>query len=221
LTAAGSTVAGDEASAMIVIDVERPDKPLAISTLLPQILFEAQGPFFPIGLLARFEDGSLLDVTESTNVHYVSRDPGVATVDGFGLVSAIGAGSTSVTAIYGPDEDNLKVDIPVTVPPPPFGMTPSALDFGEQDTGTSSAQAFTLTNGGAAPLSILGVTGTGDFATADDCMSSSPLEAGAACTITVTFRPTSTGPRAGTVLIENSFNSVPVAFRLSGTGVGQ
>jgi len=221
LTAVGATVSGQDATATVLIDVERPDTPIAISTLLPQILFEVQGSFFPIGMLARFADESLLDVTESSNVHYVSADPTVATVDASGIVTAIAPGTTSVRATYGDPADNLAVEIPVTVPPPPFATVPAALDFGEQDVGTPASRSFTLTNNGTAPLRILSVGGTGDFTSADDCGSASPLDGGAACTITVTFSPTAVGLRTGTVLIENDFNSVPVGFRVSGTGVGQ
>jgi hypothetical protein len=43
---------------------------------------------------------------------------------------------------------------------------------------------------------------------------------GAACTITVTFGPTDSGLRTGTIGVVNSFYTVPVAFGLTGRGVG-
>ena len=77
---------------------------------------------------------------------------------------------------------------------------------------------MTLTNTTGDDLSIIEVSATGDYSETDDCVSSSPLAAGAMCTITVTFQPTQVGIRNGQVRMTNSFTH-PVSFWL--TGVGQ
>src|SRR5262245_5791569 len=96
-----------------------------------------------------------------------------------------------------------------------LAISPNALGFGTVVTGSiSPAQAVTVTNTGtaAAPVSAIGVTG--DFAQSNTCGTS--IAAGASCTVNVTFQPTATGSRTGTLTITASgiANTVP----LSGTG---
>jgi hypothetical protein len=99
---------------------------------------------------------------------------------------------------------------------PAIGLSNVSLNFGSQTTGTpSSAQAITVTNTGTATLTITGVAATGDFA-ASGCVTS--LAAGASCTLSVTFTPTATGSRRGTVaLASNVAGSAPVIW-LFGSG---
>ena len=94
-------MAGKDVQVTILIDVERPDLPTAVSSRPDQIPFGAQGDFSPITLLADFQDGQFLDVTESSKVSYTSSDPSVATVDAKGLVTAAGMGNASITARNG------------------------------------------------------------------------------------------------------------------------
>jgi hypothetical protein len=119
LTARGRTTSGQDASARVLIDVEKPDMPSSISALLRQIIFDAQGDSSSIHLLGTFADGSVLDVTESSYVTYSSLNAAVATVVGFGMVTAVAPGRTSIVATYGPPERNVRLTIPVTVPPRP------------------------------------------------------------------------------------------------------
>ena len=219
LSAEATTASGQQGSASILIDVERSDLPLGIFTPLPQIVFEAQGEDAPIKVQGRFADDIVLDVTESSKVVYASSDPAVATVNVTGLVTAIAPGEADITATYGPADQGLRVTVAVVVPRPLFTMSPAALDFGDQTVGTQSARQTTLTNSSDEPLTIRSVTTGGDFSATDDCVASSPLAAGASCTITVTFAPAESGPRAGGLSISNTFNSVPVTFWLSGRGV--
>ena len=81
LSAEATTASGQQGSATILIDVERPDLPLGISTPLPQIVFEAQGEDAPIKIQGCFADDTVLDVTESSKVVYASSDSAVAAVD--------------------------------------------------------------------------------------------------------------------------------------------
>jgi hypothetical protein len=220
LSAFGITTSGLDVSTAIEIDVERPDMPSSISSPMRQIIFEAAGESSSIDLVARFPDGSVLAVRESSNVTYASSDPGVVTVDATGVVTAIGEGEADVTATYGPPAAGVSVRIPVSVPPGVFTVSPSTLDFGPQAIGTTPSQQMTVTNSSSGPLGIVSLTATGDFAETDNCVASSPLAPGAFCTITVTFGPTVVGPRSGTIGIESSFHLVPVVLGLAGTGVG-
>src|SRR5215469_4781331 len=77
--------------------------------------------------------------------------------------------------------------------------TPTSLTFASQAVGTTSAaQTFTLTNEHITPLSIA-ITTAGDFAQTNTCGAS--LGPDLSCSITVTFGPTASGSRTGSVTI--------------------
>jgi uncharacterized repeat protein (TIGR01451 family) len=105
-----------------------------------------------------------------------------------------------------------------------IGATPGvtlstfALFFAGQAVGTTSApQSVTLTNGGSSALSITSIAVAGDFAQTNTCGSS--VAAGASCTISVTFTPTASGSRSGTLTITDGGVGSPRVVTLSGTGL--
>src|SRR5713226_6839552 len=102
-------------------------------------------------------------------------------------------------------------------PPPKVTLSATSLSFGNQLLGTTSAaKTVTLTNSGGATLTISSITVTGDFAQINTCGTS--VAAGANCTISVTFTPTTTGTRSGTLSITDNAKNSPQAVALSGTG---
>jgi hypothetical protein len=193
VTADGTTASGQHVSTSVTIDVERPDMPSSIRTLLPWITFEAPGGRFWVKILGSFSGGSVLDVTASSNVVYVSSDATVATVSASGEVRAISAGAAVVTVTYGPSAQGILTTIPVSVPPLSFSIAPAHLDFGEQSVGKSGSLQVTLTNTTRAELGIARITTTGDYSATDTCVSASPIAANATCTITVNFAPRAAG----------------------------
>ena len=95
-------------------------------------------------------------------------------------------------------------------------VSPSALGFGSQATGTTSAaQNVTVTNTGTAAAPITTVSTSGDFSQTNTCGTS--LAAGASCTVAVRFAPTAAGNRTGTLTITAA--GVTSTVPLSGTGV--
>jgi hypothetical protein len=94
-------------------------------------------------------------------------------------------------------------------------VSPGSLLFNAQALGmTSPPQTVIITNMGSAPLSISNATATGDFSAQNGC--SSVAVAGGTCAIQVSFTPTATGNRAGTLtIIDNSAGS-PHTISLSG-----
>lgn len=97
-------------------------------------------------------------------------------------------------------------------------LSPADLTFGSQAIGiTSSAQTIMLTNSATTPLTIDSISATGDFAATNDCGSS--VAAGASCTISVTFTPTTTGTRAGILTISDNATGSPQTASLTGTGI--
>jgi len=108
-------------------------------------------------------------------------------------------------------------------PVPAVSLSAPALNFpGGFLKVTSAKQTVTLTNLGNAVLNISGMVATGDFAlvnTATSCpYLGGTVAALANCTIDVTFTPTATGARAGTVAITDNAGGSPQAVQLSGTG---
>jgi probable HAF family extracellular repeat protein len=102
------------------------------------------------------------------------------------------------------------------------GMTPDHLSFGEQLVGATSAeQSVSITNIGTAPLTIFGVSFTGegasDFALLTD-IGGFTLGPGSTGTITLRFKPTAAGLRSANLSISDSAPGTPHLVALSGTG---
>jgi hypothetical protein len=94
--------------------------------------------------------------------------------------------------------------------------TPGSLTFpGQAVNTTSAAQALTLSNTGNVVMTISSIATTGPFAQTNNCGTS--LEAGANCTVNVTFTPRSVGSKSGKVTIAGNASANP-SVTLSGTG---
>src|SRR6202012_4742356 len=95
------------------------------------------------------------------------------------------------------------------VPPPPVyppypvtgvNATPTALTFGSQVTGTTSAaQTVTVSNPTSAAASVSSIATSGAFAQTNTCGSS--IAANGSCTVSVKFSPTATGNPPGGLTI--------------------
>ena len=100
---------------------------------------------------------------------------------------------------------------------PAASVSPTSLTFGSQLLQSpSAAQAVTLANSGGGALTISSIAATGDFSQANNCGTS--VAAGASCTISVTFTPTQTGVRSGSVTIADNASTSPQVVALTGTG---
>ena len=97
-------------------------------------------------------------------------------------------------------------------------LTPTSLNFGGQlvTTTSSPAKMITLKNNGTATLNIMSIASSGDFAETNTCGAS--LAATMSCSISVTFTPTATGARNGTITITDDANGSPQTVPLTGTG---
>ena len=97
-------------------------------------------------------------------------------------------------------------------------VAPATLSFGNQAVGTSSVvKTLTVTNNLGTALSVSSIAVSGDFAQTNTCGTS--VAAGANCTVSVTFTPTATGSRTGTLTITDSANNSPQTVSLAGNGV--
>jgi len=97
-------------------------------------------------------------------------------------------------------------------------VTPVALDFGSQPVGTiAQPKTATLSNTSASEVPIAGILAAGiDFDQTNNC--GAALAAGSQCTIQVTFKPATTGPRIGNLTIVVSAAPKPLMIALNGTG---
>ncbi|WP_161570972.1 choice-of-anchor D domain-containing protein [Granulicella sibirica] len=101
---------------------------------------------------------------------------------------------------------------------PRLQITPTALDFGSIQVGTPSTQSVTITNPGIVPVTFYTANLTGDYTQTNNCPSpNTTLPAGDTCTFQLTFTPTTTGPRPGTLSISTSTAS-PLTVSLTGIG---
>ncbi len=103
----------------------------------------------------------------------------------------------------------------------PVSLSPASLTFASLLIGTASAKkSVTLKNNQTIPLTISGISTSGDFAQASTTCPLSPntLAAGATCAVSVTFTPTTLGTRTGNLTITDSTSTSPQIVSLSGTG---
>jgi hypothetical protein len=101
---------------------------------------------------------------------------------------------------------------------PILSTSPSSLTFGSQTLNTTSAaQAITVTNTGSLAASVSSVAASGDYTQTNNCTS---IAVNASCTVNVSFRPTASGTRTGTLTINSNATNAPTTVALSGTGAG-
>ena len=141
------------------------------------------------------------------------------------LPTATGARAANVQVTDNAADSPESVSLSGTGIAPAVTLAPSSLTFSSQPLGsTSGAQSVTLTNSGAAPLTISSVAVTGanaaDFAQTNTCpVSPATLAVNASCTISVTFAPTASGARGAAVQITDNAANNPQSVSLSGTAV--
>ncbi|GAA0928507.1 hypothetical protein GCM10009554_10080 [Kribbella koreensis] len=101
---------------------------------------------------------------------------------------------------------------------PVLSTSPSSLTFASQALNTTSAaQAVTVTNTGSLAASVSSVTVSGDYTQTNNCGS---IAVNASCTVNVSFRPTASGTRSGTLTVNSNATNSPTTVALSGTGAG-
>jgi Beta-propeller repeat/Abnormal spindle-like microcephaly-assoc'd, ASPM-SPD-2-Hydin len=96
-------------------------------------------------------------------------------------------------------------------------LFPALVTFPVQAVGTpSTAVPVTIIDMGSTALAVSNATATGDFSLQNNC--SAVSAAGGTCTIQVTFTPTVSGTRTGTLTIADSSAGSPRTVQLTGEG---
>jgi uncharacterized repeat protein (TIGR01451 family) len=103
---------------------------------------------------------------------------------------------------------------------PVLSANPASLSFGDQVDGTTSpAMAVTVANAGTTDLVVTSASASGDFSSDASACTSQPIAPNQTCVISVSFSPTATGGRSGTLTIKSNALSSPDSVSLSGTGI--
>ncbi len=133
--------------------------------------------------------------------------------------TATGSRTGSITVTDNASPATQAVSLSGTGTAPVAGLSPTSLTFPSQALNTtSSAQSLTLSNTGTATLKITSIAVTGDFSQTNTCGSS--VAAGASCSISVSFKPTCSGQRTGTVTVTDNASPATQTASLTGTGAG-
>jgi hypothetical protein len=99
-------------------------------------------------------------------------------------------------------------------------FTPTSLVFpAETMNVTSPAQTVIMTNNGQTPLTVTNIATTGDFAETTTCPATPfTIAVNASCAFQITFTPTNTGVRKGSLVITDNVTSGSSSVSLTGTG---
>lgn len=101
---------------------------------------------------------------------------------------------------------------------PDLMVSATSLNYGSLDVGASSSKVLTVTNNASGTVAVPGFVTTGDYAATSTC--GGAIGALASCTLTVTFTPTTTGTRSGSLAASPAipaYAGIPAV--LTGNGV--
>ena len=107
-----------------------------------------------------------------------------------------------------------------TATPSPLTIAPIALDFGSVQLGATSTLPLQITNTSTTPATFNSIFTTGDYTATGTCPTpGDPLAPATTCTEQITFTPTQTGTRTGTISIATSLSALPINAPLTGIGI--
>lgn len=143
--------------------------------------------------------------TSSFNIVYTPTTAGNVT----GSVSLVSNAPNSPT--------NIALSASAVAATRTLSITPSSVNFGSVNTGTSASQNVTIRNTGNTTVNVTQITAAGTGFTAPG--SAVNLSASQSTTVPVQFAPATAGSFAGTLTITSNATGSPAVVNLSGTGV--
>jgi hypothetical protein len=131
--------------------------------------------------------------------------------------SAVGSRTATLTVTHNAPTSPQTVSLTGTGVQP-VTLSVGSLGFGAALEGvTTAAKLVTLTNNQKTALTFTNIASTEDFAIASNTCGTS-ISAAATCKVGVTFSPTATGARTGTLTFTDSAPNSPQTVSLTGTG---
>lgn len=153
-------------------------------------------------------------------INWVDRYDGPSHGDDFGTAVAVDASSniyvtgTSFDIVTNNDWATLKLSAVALV----LSVSPNTVSFANQLLNTTSAaQVIAVSNSGSTPIQITGITTAGDFAQTNNCGAAVAPNSG--CNVYVTFTPSASGTRTGSMNLNANTIGAPLIVSLAGTGV--
>ena len=161
---------------------------------------------------------TVLDGINGENVSSLALDAqGAVYVGGITSSADFPVNQAAFQQTLGGNDDAFVAKIDVNTAAPAVAIAPSLVQYSIRNVGSSAqSKQVLLRNMGSAPLQIQSITTSGDFAETDTCGSS--VAAAGTCTFTVSFNPTASGSRFGTILIQDNAVGSPHFINLSGEG---
>ncbi len=156
--------------------------------------------------------GTTLAASASCTISITFTPASVASFTATLSVADNASGSPQMAALIG---------LGTPAPAPQAVLSPAALGFGSQNTGTTSApQTITLSNPGNAALSVgsIAITGVSASAFSQTNTCGATLAANASCIISVTFTPQVAGALTAAITVTDNASGSPQSASLSGTG---
>jgi hypothetical protein len=133
---------------------------------------------------------------------------------------ATGGNATgSVTVTSNANNPSLTIALTGTGAQPGLSITPTSFAFGSVTDGQTKSQTFTLTNTGAASLTISQLSVSGAGYSLSGLTTPKTIAAGTSATFSAVFAPTTAGSLPGTITIASNAPGSPSTLALSGTGV--
>ena len=128
---------------------------------------------------------------------------------------AVGARSATIQMVDNAPGSPQVVTLSGTGTAPVATWSVPNLNFGSETVGVpSTAQGVTLTNTGNGTLTINSIAAVGDYSQTNNC--NAPLAPNGSCSVNVTFTPTATWARMGTIVVTS--NAIAPPLFLSGMG---
>jgi autotransporter-associated beta strand protein len=152
-------------------------------------------------------------VTSGTYTYEVLTASGITGT--FGSVAFTGVTPGQYAVSYLPDGAPTSVQVQVSMTGTVM-LGSNSVSFGNVAIGDSDSRSVTLTNGGAAPLTITSIDTAAPFSSTNNC--GTVLAVGASCAINLSFSPTAAGSASGTLTVVSDAPTSPDHVSLSGTG---
>jgi hypothetical protein len=150
----------------------------------------------------------------------LTLDPaGTATLSVTFAPTTAGSITGSVTVTSSASGSPMTIPLTGTGIQPSLTITPSSFAYGSVTDGQTKSQSFTLTNSGAASLTITQLAVGGAGYSISGLSTPTTLAAGASASFSAEFAPTTAGSLPGTVTVTSNAPGSPATISLSGTGV--